>query len=53
VRCALADLCGSLQACNQQDIYAHDWQAHQQSIEELAEAFGLEHEVPEGLACEQ
>ncbi len=53
VRCALADLCGSLQACNQQDIYAHDWQAHQQSIEELAKAFGLEHEVPEDLMCEQ
>ncbi len=46
VRCALADLCGALQAFNQNDIHIHDWRAHQQSITELAEAFGLEDEVP-------
>jgi hypothetical protein len=49
VRCALADLCGALQAFNQNDIHIHDWRAHQQSIAELAEAFDLEDEVPEEL----
>jgi hypothetical protein len=49
IRCALADLCGSLQVFNQNDIYSHDWEAHRQSILELAEVFGLEDEVPEEL----
>ena len=47
VRCALADLCGSLQAFEQGDMYVHDWEAHLTSILELAIAFGLEDEVPE------
>jgi hypothetical protein len=48
VRCALADLCGALQDYQQRggDSF-HDYRAHQQSIAELAEAFGLEDEVPE------
>lgn len=49
IRCALADLCGSLQSFHQNDIYSHDWEAHRQTIIELAEAFGLEDEVPEEL----
>ena len=49
VRCALADLCGALQAFGQNDIHIHDWRAHQQSIAELAEAFDLQDEVPEEL----
>lgn len=49
IRCALADLCGALQDYQQRGSQdsAHDWRAHQQSIIELAEAFGLEDEVPE------
>jgi S-formylglutathione hydrolase FrmB len=39
VACALADLIGSLQAFEQDDIHVHDWQAHQQSIDDLLEAF--------------
>jgi hypothetical protein len=49
VRCALADLCGALQAFNQNDVHTHDWKAHHQSVNELAEAFGLQDEVPEEL----
>jgi hypothetical protein len=45
--CALADLCGAYQAFKLGDMQAHDWKAHQTSIIELAEAFGLEEEVPE------
>jgi hypothetical protein len=47
VRCALADLCGAYQAMQQGDMHAHFWAAHHRSINELAEAFGLEAEVPE------
>jgi hypothetical protein len=47
VRCALADLCGALQAHEGRDTWLHDWDAHLQTIEELATAFGLEAEVPE------
>ena len=36
-RCALADLQGSLQAHEQLDHYAHDWRAHQLSIDELSD----------------
>lgn len=43
VRCALADLCGAYQA---DDFHMHDWKAHLLTISELAEAFGLEDEVP-------
>lgn len=39
VKCALADLQGSLQAKQQLDIYAHDWKAHKQTIDELIAAF--------------
>jgi len=47
-RCALADLCGALQDYKQRggDSF-HDWDAHTQSINELAAQFGLEDEVPE------
>jgi len=41
-RCALADLQGSLQAYEQMSIYAHDWDAHKQSIDELEDALGIE-----------
>ena len=47
VRCALADLCGALQAHEGRDTWLHDWDAHLQTIDELAKAFGLEDEVPE------
>jgi hypothetical protein len=48
-RCALADLCGALQDYQQRgspDSF-HNWDAHRQTIQELAEAFGLGDEVPE------
>jgi len=35
-RCALADLEGSQQAHQSCDRMAHDWDAHQQSIDELS-----------------
>ena len=36
---AYADLCGALQARNQQDIECHDWEAHKESILELEQEF--------------
>lgn len=39
LKCAFADLLGSLQAFDQDDIYLHDWQSHLQTILELGEAF--------------
>ena len=39
IACALADLQGALQAYEQGDIHAHDWRAHQQSIEDLLGVF--------------
>lgn len=35
IRCAHADLVGALQAKQQNDIHAHDWEAHYQSILDL------------------
>lgn len=48
VRCALADLCGALQDYQQRggDSF-HDYEAHKLTIYQLAEAFGLQDEVPE------
>lgn len=38
LKCALADLEGSLQAHEQMDRLVHDWEAHQQSIDEARAA---------------
>ena len=37
LRCALADLEGSKQARDQQDIEVHDWKAHSLTISEVKE----------------
>jgi hypothetical protein len=37
LRCALADLQGSMQAKNNCDIHSHDWEAHQTTIDEIEE----------------
>lgn len=37
LECALADLQGSLEAYEQDDIHVHDWRAHKASIEEIKE----------------
>jgi hypothetical protein len=47
VRCALGDLAGAYQAYKQGDLNIHDWENHLASIDELAEQFDLEDEVPE------
>jgi len=50
VMCAFADLCGALQAYQQLDMHAHDWRAHQQSIEDLMNLFpNLNLTLPEDL----
>ena len=44
IACAFADLCGALQDYEQRgsgDSY-HDWDAHRQSIADMANAFNLE-----------
>lgn len=41
VKCAYADLQGALQARNKLDVEAHDWEAHQYSIEGLEDAFNF------------
>ena len=47
VRCALADLIGAQQAYQMGDLHAHDWEAHSQTIDELAKVFGLQDELAE------
>lgn len=39
IRCACADLIGSIQAYKQSDPFVHDWKAHLLSIEELMDSF--------------
>ena len=39
IKCALADLQGALQAFQQMDIHAHDWDAHALSIDDLLTEF--------------
>jgi hypothetical protein len=39
IKCAFADLVGAMQAYEQNDIHVHDWNAHRQSIIDLAECF--------------
>ena len=39
ITCAYLDLIGAKQAMEQMDINAHDWKAHQLSIDELEETF--------------
>lgn len=46
MKCALADLIGSWQAYSQNDIHAHDWRAHVETIREVAMLLG------EGLPTE-
>ena len=42
MRCALADLIGAWQAYTQMDIHCHDWNAHVETITELADLIGEE-----------
>jgi hypothetical protein len=39
IKCAIADLIGSMQAKNNLDFHSHDWKAHRNTIDELADAF--------------
>jgi hypothetical protein len=39
VRCAFADLQGSLQAYQSGDIGSHDWKAHVLTLQEMVQAF--------------
>ena len=45
ITCALADLCGAYQAHEQRDTWLHDWDAHRQSIADMAKVFNME--IPE------
>jgi hypothetical protein len=47
VRCALSDLIGALKAHEEPRLHTHNWEAHKITINDLADAFGLEDEVPE------
>jgi hypothetical protein len=49
IRCAFADLCGSMQVYLQDDITAHDWRAHMTTILELQEAFDFVGALPPDL----
>ena len=42
VKCALSDLIGAWQAYSQNDIHAHDWRAHVETIREVAMLLGEE-----------
>ena len=39
IKCAIADLIGSMQAKNNLGFHSHDWKAHRTTIDELADAF--------------
>lgn len=45
IRCAYADLKGSMEAKENNDIHSHDWKAHDLTIQELEEAFDFLNEV--------
>lgn len=47
IRCAFADLCGSLQAMQQGDMHIHDWREHKRTIAEMAECFDFVDKTPE------
>jgi hypothetical protein len=47
IRCAFADLIGAYQAHQQNDMHVHDWDAHRQSILDLAECFGFNEDLVE------
>jgi hypothetical protein len=42
VRCALYDLCRALRAHEEPQFHTHDWESHKTTINDLADAFGLE-----------
>jgi hypothetical protein len=46
IKCAFADLCGSMQAHQQCDINAHDWRAHGLTIKEMSNAFEFLDPIP-------
>lgn len=47
VKCAYADLTGAYQSCiEQSDIYAHDWDAHLETINDLLDAFDFLQDDP-------
>lgn len=51
IHCALADLIGAYQDHKMKgypDSF-HDWEAHLQTIDELAHEFGLQDDIPEDL----
>jgi hypothetical protein len=37
LRCALADLQGAMQAYDEDNLYLHDWEAHQTTIDDIEE----------------
>lgn len=39
IKCAIADLIGSLQAKNDLDFFSHDWEAHLETISDIVDAF--------------
>ena len=39
IRCAHADLKGALEAREALDLFQHDWDAHQESIDDLERVF--------------
>jgi hypothetical protein len=50
IKCAFADLCGALQAFQQNDIHTHDWEAHLESIEDLVKQFpNIDLELPDDI----
>jgi len=42
MRCALADLIGVWEAYTHMDIHSHDWNAHVETITEVADLIGEE-----------
>ena len=49
IKCAYADLTGALQAMQQGDMHAHDWEAHLLTLQEMSEHFDFLPALPSDI----
>ena len=49
IKCAFADLCGAIQAKQQNDINAHDWKSHLLTLEEMENLFNFLPAIPANI----
>lgn len=52
IKCAYADLCGTMEAYLQDDIHSHDWRGQIITLLELVQAFDFLEPLPAALSDE-